>query len=125
MALNLWAVLGVLLQLFCAVIHGAPCNHNYWDFGTVDEARYSYARDVAARGFPTFAIDLLAVNRGLQSDDTVARSAAFMGQVDFIKGRRSSDSTEEQRGLAREEHRGLAWNDGLPWNCGGVSGRSQ
>jgi hypothetical protein len=118
MVLNLWAVLGVLLQLFCAVIHGATCYHDYWYCGTVDEARYSYARHVAARGFPTFAIDLPGANRGLQTGDAVAWSAAFVGQVDFIKGRRSSDSTEEQR-------RGLAWNDGQPWNCGGVSGRSQ
>jgi hypothetical protein len=117
MALNLWTVFGVLLQLFCAVIHGATCNHDYWNSGTVDEARYSYARDVAARGFPTFAIDLPGVNRDYQVGDAVAWSAAFVGQVDFSKGRRSSNSTEEQRGLA--------WNDGLLWNCGGVSGRSQ
>jgi hypothetical protein len=100
MALNLWTVFGVLLQLLCAVIHGAPCNHHCWNFGTVDEARYSYARDVAARGFPTFAIDLLAVNRGLQSDDAVARSAAFVSKLDFSKARRSSDSTGEQRGAS-------------------------
>jgi len=39
------------------LIPGATYNHRYWDFGTVDGIRYSYARDVAAAGFPTFDID--------------------------------------------------------------------
>jgi hypothetical protein len=38
------------------VIHGAATNHAYWDFGTVDGVRYSYARDVAERGIATFAM---------------------------------------------------------------------
>lgn len=41
------------------LIHGATYNHSYWDFGTVDGIRYSYARDMAARGFATFAVDQL------------------------------------------------------------------
>lgn len=39
------------------LIHGATYNHSYWDFGTVHGVRYSYARDMAARGFATFAVD--------------------------------------------------------------------
>jgi pimeloyl-ACP methyl ester carboxylesterase len=46
---------GSTIQL---LIHGATYNHRYWDFGRVDDIEYSYARDVAAHGFPTFAIDL-------------------------------------------------------------------
>ena len=46
---------GSTIQL---LIHGATYNHSYWDFGTVPGTEYSYARDVAAHGIPTFAIDL-------------------------------------------------------------------
>jgi pimeloyl-ACP methyl ester carboxylesterase len=45
---------GATVQL---LIHGATYNHRYWDFGTVDGIDYSYARDVAAHGFATFALD--------------------------------------------------------------------
>jgi pimeloyl-ACP methyl ester carboxylesterase len=48
-------VTGSTIQL---LIHGATYNHDYWDFETVDGRRYSYARAVAARGFPTFAPDM-------------------------------------------------------------------
>ena len=47
------------------LIHGAATNHAYWDFGTIDGVRYSYARDVAERGIATFAIDELGA--GLSS----------------------------------------------------------
>jgi pimeloyl-ACP methyl ester carboxylesterase len=39
------------------LIHGASYNHDYWDFGRIDGISYSYARAVAAAGFPTFALD--------------------------------------------------------------------
>jgi pimeloyl-ACP methyl ester carboxylesterase len=41
------------------LIPGATYDHRYWDFGTVDGRRYSYARDVAALGYPTLALDML------------------------------------------------------------------
>jgi len=41
------------------LIPGATYDHRYWDFGTIDGRRYSYARDVAARGYPTLALDML------------------------------------------------------------------
>ena len=47
-------IAGATVQL---LVHGATYNHGYWDFGVVDGIRYSFARDVAARGFPTFAMD--------------------------------------------------------------------
>jgi pimeloyl-ACP methyl ester carboxylesterase len=47
---------GTTVQL---LVHGATYNHDYWDFGTVDGVGYSYARDAAAHGFPTFSFDLL------------------------------------------------------------------
>jgi len=46
---------GATVQL---LIHGATYNHDYWDFGKINGVTYSYARAVAAQGFPTFAIDL-------------------------------------------------------------------
>jgi pimeloyl-ACP methyl ester carboxylesterase len=39
------------------LIHGATYHDTYWDFGTVDGVSYSYARDLAAAGYPTFAYD--------------------------------------------------------------------
>jgi len=47
---------GTTVQL---LISGATYTHDYWDFGTIDGIRYSYARSVAARGLATFAIDPL------------------------------------------------------------------
>ena len=41
------------------LIPGATYDHRYWDFGTIDGRRYSYARDAAALGYPTFALDML------------------------------------------------------------------
>ena len=39
------------------LIHGATYSHDYWDFGTVGDVSYSYARDMAASGLATFAFD--------------------------------------------------------------------
>jgi pimeloyl-ACP methyl ester carboxylesterase len=61
---------GTTVQL---LVHGATYNHTYWDLpGVINGVRYSYARDVAAAGIPTFAIDQLGtvddfVNGGGQS----------------------------------------------------------
>ncbi len=41
------------------LLHGATYDYRYWDFGTADGSLYSYARDVAAAGIPTFAMDQL------------------------------------------------------------------
>jgi pimeloyl-ACP methyl ester carboxylesterase len=45
------------------LVPGATYNHRYWDFGTVDGVRYSYARDVAAAGIPTFDFDRIGTGR--------------------------------------------------------------
>jgi hypothetical protein len=45
---------GATVQLLIA---GSTYTHSHWDFGTIDGTDYSYARCVAAGGFPTFAID--------------------------------------------------------------------
>ena len=45
---------GAAVQL---LVHGATYSHEYWDFGEIDGASYSYARAVAARGTATFAFD--------------------------------------------------------------------
>lgn len=62
------------------LIHGATYNHSYWDFGTIDGISYSYARDLAAAGYPTFAID--EIGTGLSSHppstDVSIQTAAYV-----------------------------------------------
>ena len=73
--------LGTTVQL---LIHGATYNHDYWDFGIVDGIRYSYARDVAAHGFPSVAIDLPGTGKSSHpSSDllTVQAEAFYVHQV--------------------------------------------
>jgi hypothetical protein len=45
------------------LVHGTTYNRDNWDFGVVDGTRYAYARDVAARGFPTFAMDEIGAGK--------------------------------------------------------------
>src|SRR5215469_12449865 len=78
---------GTTVQL---LIHGATYNHNYWDFGTVDGVRYSYARDVAERGIATFAIDELGSGdstRPASTDLTIQAVADVTHQI--VQGLRS------------------------------------
>jgi pimeloyl-ACP methyl ester carboxylesterase len=62
------------------LIPGATYDHRYWDFGTIDARRYSYARDVAARGYPTFALDMLGTGNSSTppSDQITIDTAAFV-----------------------------------------------
>jgi len=68
---------GATIQL---LIHGATYNHDYWDFGSVGGFRYSYARDVAARGFPAFAPDLLGAGSSSRppSDQLPIQAEAYV-----------------------------------------------
>jgi pimeloyl-ACP methyl ester carboxylesterase len=68
---------GATVQL---LIHGATNTHAYWDFGRVDGIRYLYARDVAAHGFPTFAVDLLGSGSSSHppSDQLTAQVEAYV-----------------------------------------------
>lgn len=73
------------------LIHGATYNHTYWDFGTIDGVRYSYARDLAATGFPTFAIDEIGAGQSshpLSTDITiqVAAYVAHEAVQDLLSG---------------------------------------
>jgi pimeloyl-ACP methyl ester carboxylesterase len=45
---------GTVVQV---LIHGGTYSRDYWDFGTVGGASYSYARAMAASGVATFAFD--------------------------------------------------------------------
>jgi pimeloyl-ACP methyl ester carboxylesterase len=78
---------GTTVQL---LIHGATYNHDYWDFGTVDGTRYSYARDVAAHGFPALAIDLPGAENSSQpsSDLLTIQAEAFVAHqvVQSLRG---------------------------------------
>src|ERR1700757_2382370 len=80
-------VAGTTIQLLVA---GATYTHDYWDFGTVDGRRYSYARDVAARGFPTFAFDEIGSGNSSHppSDQVTIQSAAFVAH-ELVQGLRN------------------------------------
>jgi pimeloyl-ACP methyl ester carboxylesterase len=62
------------------LLHGATYNHTYWDFGTFDGLTCSYARDVAAAGFPTFAIDAIGAGNSSHPASTsiTFQTAAFV-----------------------------------------------
>jgi hypothetical protein len=62
------------------LIPGATYNYEYWDFGKIDGNEYSYARQVAAQGFPTFAIDPLGSGSSSRppSDQLTIQAAAFV-----------------------------------------------
>jgi pimeloyl-ACP methyl ester carboxylesterase len=62
------------------LIHGATYNHTYWDFGRIDGVSYSYARNLAAAGFPTFAIDEIGAGQSSHppSSDVTIQVAAFV-----------------------------------------------
>jgi pimeloyl-ACP methyl ester carboxylesterase len=62
------------------LIHGATYNHVYWNFGVVAGKRYSYSRGMAARGFPTFALDELGAGNSSRplSDQVTIDTAAFV-----------------------------------------------
>ena len=68
---------GAMVQL---LIPGATYTHDYWDFGVVDDIRYSYARSVAADGIATFAIDPLGTGASSRpaSRKITAQADAFV-----------------------------------------------
>src|SRR5271165_4995520 len=89
-------VAGTTVQLLVA---GATYTHDYWDFGTVDGRRYSYARDVAAHGFPTFAFDGIGSGNSSHppSDQVTVQSAAYVAHQ-IVQGLRSGSVTGIQFG---------------------------
>jgi pimeloyl-ACP methyl ester carboxylesterase len=77
---------GATVQL---LIHGAAYNHHYWDFGTVDGIEYSYARDVAAHGLATFAVDEIgAGNSSHPSSELVTSQATAYVAHQIVQGLR-------------------------------------
>ena len=62
------------------LIPGATYDHRYLDFGTIEGRRYSYARDTAAQGYPTFALDMLGTGDSSTppSDQITIATAAFV-----------------------------------------------
>ena len=96
------------------LIHGAGYNHTYWDFGTVNGIQYSYARDVAAHGFPTFALDLIgAGNSSHPPSNQVTNEVTAYVAHQIVQGLRSGSVNGSPLGL-RCEHAGSdKWRDGL------------
>jgi pimeloyl-ACP methyl ester carboxylesterase len=69
---------GATVQL---LVHGATYDYSYWDYGTVDGVTYSYARDVAAAGIPTFAIDQLG--SGWSADLPASEYSSYPASTDI------------------------------------------
>jgi len=78
---------GTTVQL---LIHGATYNHKYWDFGRFDGTRYSYARDIAAHGFPAFALDEIGAGDSSHppSEQLTTDAAAHVAH-EIVQGLRS------------------------------------
>ena len=72
------------------LVHGATYNYEYWDFGRIDGVEYSYARQVAARGIPTFAFDQLGSGSSSRppSDLLSIQAAAYVAHQ-IVQGLRS------------------------------------
>jgi len=87
---------GATVQLLIA---GATYNHQYWNFGKIDGTEYSYARDVAAHGFPTFALDEIGTGSSSHpaSDEVTAQSAAYVAHQ-IVQGLRNGSVTGIQFG---------------------------
>ena len=82
------------------LIHGAAYNHGYWDFGTVNGVEYSYARDVAAHGFPTFALDLIGAGDSSHppSDQVTNEMTAYIAHQ-IVQGLRTGSANGSPLGL--------------------------
>jgi hypothetical protein len=87
---------GTTVQLH---IDGATRNHDYWDSGRAEGITYSYARDIAARGFPTFEVDLLGSEDSshLLTDQLTIRAAAYVAHQ-IVQGLRNGSITGVQFG---------------------------
>jgi alpha-beta hydrolase superfamily lysophospholipase len=72
------------------LVHGATYDHRYWDFA----AGYSYARDVAARGIATFALDAIGAGRSSHpASDQVTFPAAVHVLHQVVQALRSGAAT--------------------------------
>jgi pimeloyl-ACP methyl ester carboxylesterase len=91
---------GTTVQL---LLHGASYNHSYWDFGTIDGIRYSYARDLALAGFPTFAFDQIAAGQSSRPPSgTVNTAVAAYVEHEVLQGLRNGSVTGIQFGKVIE-----------------------
>jgi len=87
---------GTTMQL---LIHGATYNQDYWDFGRIDGNNYSYARYVAAHGFPTFALNQLGAadsSHPASADLTIQAMASVAHQI--VQGLRNGSIADIQFG---------------------------
>jgi pimeloyl-ACP methyl ester carboxylesterase len=113
---------GTAVQL---LIHGAFYNHSYWDFATVNGIAYSYARDVAARGIPTFAIDELGAGGSSRppSDQLTVQAATYVAHQ-IVQGLRSGAITGVRFGKVIDVGHSLGsvvvWQEAI--NYGDVDG---
>ncbi|MDE2448883.1 MAG: alpha/beta hydrolase [Gammaproteobacteria bacterium] len=80
---------GTTVQL---LIHGATYSHDYWDFGTVGDVSYSYARATAASGLATFAFDEIGAGGSSHpSSDLVTVDVAAYVAHQIVQALRSGE----------------------------------
>ncbi|MGH9898830.1 MAG: alpha/beta hydrolase [Pyrinomonadaceae bacterium] len=66
------------------LVHGATYDHRYWDGPTINGIDYSYARNMARRGYVLFAIDQLGSGASSKPDGdffNLAEAASALHQV--------------------------------------------
>jgi pimeloyl-ACP methyl ester carboxylesterase len=102
------------------LLHGATYNHSYWDFGTIDGVRYSYARDLATAGFPTFAFDQIGTGQSTRppSSDIDTAVAAYV-EHQAVQGLRSGSITGVRFGKVIEVGHSLgsltSWQEAITY----------
>jgi pimeloyl-ACP methyl ester carboxylesterase len=68
------------------LVHGGTYNSQYWDL-PFDHGRYSYQRDMAARGFATFAIDCLGSGTSSQPLSALVTGTAQASVIHQVVGK--------------------------------------
>ena len=68
------------------LVHGGTYNSQYWDL-PYDSGRYSYQRDMAARGFATFAIDCLGSGTSSQPLSALVTGTAQASVIHQVVGK--------------------------------------
>lgn len=69
------------------LVHGATYNHLYWDAADIRHKRYSYAREMARRGYVVVAIDQLGAGNSDKPDGDFFSLADAASSLHQISGR--------------------------------------
>ena len=111
---------GTTVQL---LVHGATYNHTYWDFpGTfTNPTTYSYARDAAAQGYPTFAIDQIGAGLSTKPEPSTRLDINVAAFVDHqaIQGLKDGSITGTRFGkvilVGHSQGSAAAWAEAITY----------